>query len=265
MLGLGSGLSSLGVLQGSASFANEYSINFDGTNDYFDTGSTFQTTFRSSFTIGFWIKTTSLNTSAAEYFFGSFDLTGDFTVHHLQVTTAGALSYQFGPEAQYLTASTANGVLNTSNGTNGAWTHIGVVVNKVGSSSNTTAKIYVNGSDVTDSTSQGVTGTEHEAYDAGTVKLAFGSLKIGTSNLYYWEGKMDEIAIWNTNLSDASMAVVGDSVFNLKAATGDYTNQSNLVSNWRFIEGSSTSVEDATTNSDGILVNGPTWVTDTPS
>lgn len=264
MLGLGSSLSSLYVPQAS-SYVNEYSIDFDGTNDYFDTGSTFQTTFRASFTIGFWIKTTSLNTSAAEYMFGSFDVNGDFTVHHLQVTTAGALSYQFGPEGQYLTSSTANSTLNTSNGTNGAWTHIGIVVNKVGASSNTTAKIYVNGSDVTDSTSQGVTGTEHEAYDAGTVKLAFGSLKIGTSNLYYWEGKMDEIAIWNTALSDASMAVVGAGAFNLKAANGDYTNQSNLVSHWRFIEGENTSVEDATTNSDGTLVNGAAWGAGGPS
>lgn len=267
MLGLGNSLSNIIVPAAGGGFANEYSISLDGTNEYFDPGSTFQTTFRSSFTVGFWINTTTRPASGEHYLFGLFEFSSPYSRIHLTLNSSGILAFLMEAEGSgTLNASTSSGTIGASG--SGGWMHVAMVVTKVGGGSNSTVKIYIDGSDANDSTSSGMTGTEQGTYDAGGNKIFFGQLSSGGSiNSFFkgYEGKMDEIAIWNTDLSDASMAVVGGSVFNLKEENGDYTHQSNLVSHWRFIEGEDTSVEDATANSAGTLENGVAWGTDAPS
>ena len=254
-------------LGGVGSYTNAYSISFDGTNDYFDTGDPFTTTIRGSFTIGYWIKTTELNTSASEYHLGTFNVSGAMSYFHLSAKTDGNLLITFkGLTGSAGSWTTNSPVLDTTNGTNGNWMHIAVVVNRPGSG-NISAKIYINGSEVALTNSTALSITNQASFDNTGTNLSFAAMRVGTgsTNLYHVNCKMDEIAIWNASLSDASMAVVGAGPFNLKAASGNYTNQSDLVSHWRFIEGENTSVEDATTNSDGTLVNGAAWGTDVPS
>ena len=50
MLSLGSNISATQVVE------SKYSANFDGTNDYIDTGQTFQSVFRGDYSISFWMK-----------------------------------------------------------------------------------------------------------------------------------------------------------------------------------------------------------------
>ena len=56
MLGLGNNLVGGTVLSG---YTNTHSVSFDGTNDYIDTGASFQSTFRDSYSFSFWMKTAS--------------------------------------------------------------------------------------------------------------------------------------------------------------------------------------------------------------
>ena len=51
-------------------FVGTGSTFFDGGNDYIDTGATFQTTFRDSFSIAFWMKPTDGQPSASEIIMG---------------------------------------------------------------------------------------------------------------------------------------------------------------------------------------------------
>lgn len=46
-------------------------LNFDGTHSYVDTGSTFQSTFRNSFSISVWVKPTDGQPAASGYIFGA--------------------------------------------------------------------------------------------------------------------------------------------------------------------------------------------------
>ena len=50
------GFDSSGGEGGGGAFTNQYSVDFDGTNDYLDTGTSFQSTFRSDFLLGLRMK-----------------------------------------------------------------------------------------------------------------------------------------------------------------------------------------------------------------
>jgi len=68
-LGLGGGkaATSSGRPAGGGVFTNIRSVSFDGTDDFFNTNSTFQSTFQSSYTFSFWCKLNS--TSGTQFFF----------------------------------------------------------------------------------------------------------------------------------------------------------------------------------------------------
>jgi len=265
MLGLGTSLSNIYVPQASG-YANEYSVELDGTNDYFDLNSTFQTTFRSSFTIAFWMNTSVAPPSNARYFWGVWEFSSPYSRIYMTQPSNGCLAFLFEAEGSgTINTSTSPGTLGAS-GSDG-WIHVAVVVTKAGGGSNTTAKIYIDGVDATTTTSSLMTGTEQETYNASSKKIFFGQLNSGGAiNSFFpgFGGSMDEIAIWNTALSGPSMAVVGDSAFDLTSENGDYAQQGNLVSYYKFTEGSGTSVEDATGNNDGTLVNGASFGASTP-
>ena len=59
------------ILGGGAGLQNNYSLALDGSNDYVDTGATFQSTFRGSFSISCWIKPDDGQPSATEFIMGS--------------------------------------------------------------------------------------------------------------------------------------------------------------------------------------------------
>ena len=269
MLGLGNSLANMLVPQG-VTYDNGYSIYTDGTNDSFTTGATFQSTFRGSFTVGWWIKMGTVSTSANENIWGNFDVTGTASMVHFATTTSGALLLTFGAEGQYLTCQTAAGTFSTTEGaaggTGGNWKHVAVVVTHVGGGSDTTGKIYVNGSDATSAVSNGVTGTEQEALDLGAVPLQFGALGVSTIQLYHIPATLDEIGIWDAALdADAISAVYNSgSPFDLGSDNGDYDNSGDLVSYYKFTEGTGTSVADSAGSNTGTLVNGTAWKTDTP-
>jgi len=268
VLGLGASLSNLYVPQAGGSYANEYSIEFDGTNDYFDTNSTFQTTLRGSYTIAFWLNSTDALPPGAvhDYFFGMWEFGSPYSRMYMITNASGGLSFLMEAEGSgTLNCGSSSPTVPAING--GEWMHIAVVVTKGDGSSNSTGKIYINGVEDTNSSGSSMTGTEQEGFDADGKKLFFGYLNAGGGiNSFFGgrSGKWDEIAIWNTALSADSLAVVGDSPFDLTTENGDYAQQGNLVSYWKFTEGSGTSAEDATGNSDGTLKNGLSFSSSTP-
>lgn len=76
----------------------------------------------------------------------------------------------------------------------------------------------------------------------------------------FFKGNLDQVGVWDAVLSADAAALVGSSLFDLTADSGDYTNSSDLTHLQEMEDGSGTSSTDGSTNSnDGTLVNGVTW------
>jgi|21_taG_2_1085346.scaffolds.fasta_scaffold09410_5 hypothetical protein len=272
MLGLGHSLVGGSVLTG---YANTHSILFDGSNDHIDTGSTFQSTFQNSFAVSFWIKTptaSTLNNNAA--FIATW---GDSDQDVFQIyNKAGKLETIFisdGTQSRRRSSSAVFSGSNGTDGTNDAWMNITVAVTEA--SSGTTGflvTMYKNGAveasalvnDPVSITNQGNFTTSYNLFIGGrnlrgTVDSTAGGL-------------IDDVAIFNTNFSStasvqlaAAAAIYNDGTpIDLNNNLGDYTYSSNLVSYYKFNEGSGTTATDETGNSNGTLENGPTYSTDIP-
>jgi len=82
----------------------------------------------------------------------------------------------------------------------------------------------------------------------------------------YFDGKIDEVAVWNVALSAADVTALYNSGIGLKASanSGNYDNSADLVGYWKFNEGTGSTLTDNTSNSNnGTLRNmdSSDWVT----
>ena len=65
------------ITSGGDVYRDQYSLEFDGTNDYVNAGGTFQSTFQGSFTVAGWFKPSDGRPSANQMLFGAYK--GDAT------------------------------------------------------------------------------------------------------------------------------------------------------------------------------------------
>jgi len=82
----------------------------------------------------------------------------------------------------------------------------------------------------------------------------------------YFDGKIDEVAVWNVALNAADVTSLYNSGNGLKASanSGYYDNSGDLIGYWKFNEGSGSTLTDSTSNSNnGTLTNmdSSDWVT----
>ena len=212
----------------SEAFENTYSVEFDGSNDYVDLGSTVGVyDAGDAFSVSFWFYFTDAapltihraiigrSSTTVGWVARLHDAHGG-AVRLSFALTQGALAYK----AQASSALTAN-----------TWYH--AVCTYGGASPVTTGSInvYINGSvdnDVTDSN-----GTVSSfAYSTNT--------KIGSiDSAWFFEGKIDEVGVWDVALdSDAVTALYNSgSPISLSSDSGDYDNSSNLEGWWRMGDG----------------------------
>jgi hypothetical protein len=116
-------------------------------------------------------------------------------------------------------------------------------------------KIFING--VLQGTNSGNSGnmlTCNNGY------LTFGS----NLSARYYNGNMDEVAIWDDVLTEMEVAALYNSGNPLTASTnsGYYTSSSNLVGYWQLNEGSGTYTTDGSGNGNPGTISGATWSTD---
>ena len=238
-LGLGGGKSatSSGTSGGGGTpFANQYSLSFDGTDDSMDVASTSDFAFGSSgFSISFWLKGGSTNTTG--FGVNVFDMRTSVggSQPSLWIETKGANSLvKYYASGDYRVPTTAT--LNS-----GTWYHL--VITNDGS----TSKIYLDGN-----TTPIGTGSDPTNYVAAPLKVGgyFG-------NDFYFNGLIDEFAIWDATLSgDDANAIYNDGVPNDldSAASYDTDRTSNLIGWWRMgdegtWDGTNWTIPDASTNS----------------
>jgi hypothetical protein len=259
MLGLGTSLSNIYVPRGLAAYVNEYSVLLDGSNDFIDTGVTFESTFQNSFTISLWIKTpSSVN---YKYFFGMRGNSTNMILPRWVSTGYGGSNFGITFEANN-TGYTAR----TSDLPEDDWVHIVFTAQKQGTGSDPTLfHIYIDGSeDNQNSQNTGLTAAKHGAFSASSTNFA-----IGKTNGLGGEtpGSFYQFAIFDTNVSAANAAAMynGGSPIDLTSNQGDYDKSGNLVSFYKMDEGTDVTAADSAGSNNATLTNGPTWAEDVPS
>jgi hypothetical protein len=180
-----------------AGIANNYSMNFDYTSgDYINAGSSLDVT--GSITFSAWINISSA-TTGGNILFSSGTTSGN----HIQI------GYNRGGyEGRILVSTTAsywdtdNSVMSSVLSLN-TWYHL--VVTKVWDGSDNVNNIYINGS--LDSSTPSI-GNYWGANTTTNTLIGVG----GSSFLQYkyFDGKLDEVAIWNTNLSSTQIQSIYD-------------------------------------------------------
>ena len=196
--------------------ANDYSLEFDGTNDYINLNS--NVSISGAFSISMWVYPDDI---AGYLMLGSTSTNNIF----LYANNSGTLSFRGG------TGFTDN-VVSSTNLTAGSWQH--VVITRDGGFNYT---FYRN------KTSNAVTGVSTTDSDIAFDRIGANStVQFGT-----FDGKMDELAFYNKELSAAEVASIYDN--NLHA--------SGLVAFYRFEDGSGTSLSDVVGSNDGTLTNFP--------
>ena len=263
MLGLGTSLSNIYVPQGGAAYLNESSVNFDGTNDYIETGNNFHGTFRNDFGISMWFKTPAagagitylvgLDKDSANdntYFFVKYDEANNRI--HTRFQSSGYAAQNF----------SATGGIGDE-----AWVHLVYTVNEIGSSSNSVFDLYINGTADTTSETGTMRGDRQSNFTDtdSTLHLAeFGNL---TASPQYGNVIIHDYAMFSGYLTEANVVAMYNSgtPINLAEDSGDYDQSGKLVVYYKLDEGSGTTATDSAGSNNGTLTNGPTWVTDTPS
>jgi hypothetical protein len=138
------------------------------------------------------------------------------------------------------------------------WHH---VVLTIGSDRN--GVLYVNGSSA--ATFSGVFNSG--GLDMFSIAVDYDSSGGTAGNLsQYFDGKIDEVAVWNVALNAADVTSLYNSGNGLKASanSGNYDNSADLVGYWKFNEGTGSTLTDNTSNSNnGTLTNmdSSDWVT----
>ena len=223
-------------------FSNTYSLDFDGTDDYVTLGDSATFTFGngttdSAFSFSLWVKTADVTSSGilAKSATGAKE-------YHFVIGAADAFRLRLYDESTdgYIQSQLDSAVTSWQ----GSWQHI--VGTYDGSDVHTGITLYVNGAKPAQTTS--LNGSYTAMEDTAS------ELRIGTSqqNAFYWGGNIDEVSLWDKELSSAEVTTLYNS-----GTPTNLTAQSNLVGWWRMGEGATypTIPDDSPNSNSGTMTN----------
>ncbi len=223
---------------------NDYSLSFDGVDDFVTMGAPSSLDITGDMTLSIWVNTDQ-NTQYTGLFSKRNGSGRQFYFYLRNDSGNKNLSLQTEPPGGSLSSMNTSGNPVTLN----TWHHVAAVINS-GVTNGTT--IYVDGNAVG-------TGTMTLASNS-TAPLIIGS-STGTGN--FFEGLLDEAAIFNSALSTSDVATLYNS-----GVPGDISSL-NPLGWWRMGDndsGTGTIITDQGSGSnDGTLTNGPTFSTSVPS
>ena len=211
------------------SIVNEYSINFNGTDEYVNTGYIVPAT--STLTISAWFKNDGTASAANQFIISDWSTAGSYPpVRGLLGFYNKTFYAVMGDGTNYYYARSAD-TYDASAFFDDAWHHAVITIDTE------TQKFYLDGTlvhthDTTDAATR-TGGTSAVLGTAGTEIEVIG--RAGSYAGDYWKGEIDEVAIWDVVLdADAVTAVYNSGQpINLGDAKGNYDNEGDLVSWWR--------------------------------
>ena len=251
MLGLNNTLANSGRMSIQPFYlTSEYSIEFDGTDDYINLSSptALDDIYDGGGTFSAWVyptATTSYNTIYDKAYHGE-----RYNTLYLQEHYLG--NYRLSFYREWSTADNAHWRNSSYIIPINAWSHI--VLTYDDSTYSNSPVIYVNG----DSTLLNAYNTPESGETA--VSDAIYDLRIGFSNneTQPFEGNIDEVAIWDVILDADAVASLYNNgkPINLKFNTGNYDNSRDLVGWWRMGDGDTYStITDNKGSADGTMTN----------
>ena len=172
-----------------AGIANNYSMNFDGSNDYIDVGTGLKSTFdgATAFTISAWFKYDTANPNYSTIIQQEYTVTGDNYLATVRLTNTS--TPQISNRNVTLTDTTA---LNS-----GQWYHIASVFD----GSSQTLTMYIDGTQVAQNTSAG----SSMLTSASGSKCIIGA---NANNDRFLDGSIDEVAVWDTALTSTQVSEI---------------------------------------------------------
>tara|TARA_R100001510_G_C7634752_1_gene193095 strand:+ start:439 stop:1191 length:753 start_codon:yes stop_codon:yes gene_type:complete len=217
MLGLGNSI--ITPADSKPTFANKYSVDFDGSNDYLEVEDHGTLDFNAGFSVNFWVYPDASTANDRMIAKGT--------------TGTGEWMISFGSGAAirvYTKDGNDNALDFTSTNTlsTGAWAMVTVVVNRTASK----IQVYKNGGNLNESSDA--------SWDSGWANSQALRIGLNSAGSNEFEGQISEVAIWNGELSSAEVTKLygsGAPSFNLRYNRGDYTSASNLVGYWRMGDG----------------------------
>ncbi|MEQ8240952.1 MAG: LamG-like jellyroll fold domain-containing protein [Cyclobacteriaceae bacterium] len=215
-----------------------YTVDFDGTNDYITIPDDLSLSPTSALTIEAWVYLDVVKNVPIVHKWGGLGAQYSLEVH------SGKLNL--------VIASPQGGMSITSNAalSTGQWIHV------AGTFDGQVTALYINGT-LDKSTDFG----NQRTINSGTTSVAIGRRSDGASN--FWDGRIDEVRIWNKGRSASEISA------NLNQELNG--TESGLVAYYNFNQSAGTTISDITTNNnDGTLTDfaltGSTsnWVTTGP-
>ena len=212
MLGLGNILTKGGAILG---FPNDFSFNFDGSNDYLDCGTSLGNSLGDSYgndlTISVWIKLDTTGTTRGIFEIGAFG--GSHGKINLWYSSDGTIKYR-------LNSGDWTKSVSFSDTTN--WNHLAIVYD---ASSESDSKLYLNGSSV-----GSASGTFPSSLDLNGLKTIIGGV---VSSSFTFDGLIDEVAIWDTALSASDIAKIASKPVDFSKASTYATDRTSNLKLWR--------------------------------
>jgi len=160
----------------------------------------------------------------------------------------GGSNYKFAYWNQTLTTVHSSSTYAINN-----WHHVVLTIRD-----NRSGVLYVNGSSaLTISAANGEGGL-----DMFSIGVDYDSSSGSAGNpAQYFDGKIDEVAVWNDELTSAEVTAIYNSgnMLNVSSNSGNYASAINLKGYYRFNEGSGTSLQDNSSNSNTGTITGATW------
>ena len=172
--------------------ANNHSFSFDGINDYIDVGNDVFFDTNNPFTFSAWINLDSYTTNYPYIANLKTNVTGGFAIFLSNNQSGGYAGVNIGSTDSNITTGKTTGDISSTFLT--SWNHIAIIYNGSGANTLSNYSIYVNGSSVT-LTTTGSFSTITNVNNLG--RLGSGS--------FYFDGKMDELGIWNTALTSTQV------------------------------------------------------------
>jgi len=243
-----------------------YSLLLDGDNSALDTGHSFQSTFRGSFSISAWIKPDDGTPASVQNIFGVIP-DNDNSILFL-LNQDGKMQFQMESAPDNINIITTSP--HFSNGQE-SWRHVVATLEKSTGTDPSVMSMYIDGVHISGAniTTVGqLSKANHEAFTNSTPVYVGATFINPFVSVSKFIGKIDEFAIWSTILdADAVTEIYSqrhNTIFSLKIDNGDYNNSSDLVSYYRMNEGSGSTVADSTGANNGTLLPTATFDLDSP-
>ena len=214
-------------------FAQNYSLQFDGVDDYVDLGNIdiISTGINNECSVSFWLNMYNYNTPATG---GQAVIFGD------EVSQNNGILIQISPTEGYGVYTTGGGgVYSGYIPPLNQWVHFSQIQNNGG------IDLYINGTFYQHLTS------ELNSETSSNTRL--GLHIVGTRP---FDGCMDQLTVWDKALTIQEIQSI--------MYTPPNSNETGLVGYWNFNEGSGTTAYDATANGNNGTINGAIYSTDVP-